>query len=139
MVWPFKLVCAFLLSAKRFGAKVFTNTEVVNLSVRKGAVQSVVTNRGEMKSKYVVNAAGCWSGRIGEMVGVHIPVKPKKGQVVVTEPTEIYKYRYIMDIDYLTVERNQKKQELPASKSTASEKNGSHHPQLSKEENASAT
>ena len=82
--------------------------EVTGLKVEKGAIHSVMTDKGDVIVKYVVNAAGCWSGKIGEMIGLEIPVRPRKGQVVVTEPTELHHYRYLMDIDYLTVEHDQK-------------------------------
>ncbi|NIO20978.1 MAG: FAD-dependent oxidoreductase [Candidatus Aenigmarchaeota archaeon] len=41
------------------------------------------------------------------MVGLDIPVKPQRGQVLVTEPTRFYPCRYLMDIDYLIVEHSQ--------------------------------
>jgi sarcosine oxidase subunit beta len=108
MVWPFKLAYGLAHAAKRLGATILTGTEVTGLKVEKGGIRSVKTDYGDITAKYVVNAAGCWSGKIGEMVGLEIPVKPRKGQIVVTEPTELHHYRYLMDVDYLTVEHDQK-------------------------------
>lgn len=108
MVWPFKLVYGLAHAAKKLGATILTGTEVTGLKVEKGAIHSVMTDEGEVTVKCVVNAAGCWSGKIGEMVGLEIPVRPRKGQIVVTEPTELHYYRYLMDMDYLTVEHDQR-------------------------------
>lgn len=108
MVWPFTLTYGFAHAAKKLGATILTGTEVTGLKVEKGAIHSVMTDEGEVAAKYVVNAAGSWSGKIGEMVGLEIPVKPRKGQVVVTEPTEFHDYRYLMDIDYLIIEHEQR-------------------------------
>ncbi len=35
---------------------------------------------------YVVNAAGAWSGRIGRLAGVHVPVRPKRIQIFLSAP-----------------------------------------------------
>ena len=108
VLWPFNLVFGFALAAERMGARILTYAEVKEIKVRENSVRSVVTSQGELRTKYVVNAAGCWSNEIGKMVNINIPVKPRKGQVLVTEPTRPYSYRYIMDIDYLLVEHSQR-------------------------------
>ncbi len=110
LVWPFKLVYGFAQAAKKLGASILTGTEVTGVQVHKGAVCSVTTNKGNLPVKYVVNAAGSWSRRIGEMAGLDVPVKPRKGQIVVTEPTEFHRYRYFMDVDYLSIEHAQKEE-----------------------------
>jgi sarcosine oxidase subunit beta len=45
----------------------------------------VSTNRGQIETDIVVNAAGLNAPTIGKMVGVAIPIKPIRGQEVVTE------------------------------------------------------
>ena len=105
-VWPFKVVFSFALAAKRLGASILTGTKVKAIKVRNREVNSVITETVELKPKYVVNAAGSWSREVGEMVGLKIPVKPQKGQILVTEPMGKYAFRYLMNIDYLTVEHS---------------------------------
>jgi glycine/D-amino acid oxidase-like deaminating enzyme len=108
ILWPFKLVFGFALNAEKIGATILASTEVKEIKVTGRRVSSVVTDKGELKTRYVINAAGCWSSEIGKMVGINIPIKARKGQVLVTEPTRPYPYRYIMDIDYLSVEHSQR-------------------------------
>lgn len=108
ILWPFKLVLAFAHAAETLGARILTFTEVKDIKVKNNRVSSVVTNRGELKPKYIVNAAGAWSNKIGEMVGLDIPVKPQRGQLLVTEATRLYPCRYLMDIDYLMIEHSQR-------------------------------
>ncbi len=40
---------------------------------------------GELKASKVVLAAGLGNARLGSMVGLHVPVVPSKGQIIVTE------------------------------------------------------
>lgn len=35
----------------------------------------------------VVNAAGVWAPEIGKMVGLEIPIRPRRGMLIVTEVT----------------------------------------------------
>jgi sarcosine oxidase, subunit beta len=67
---------AFAEMARRAGAAVFVNTEVTGLRTDKGAVQAVVTPRGEIATPLVINAAGPWAALVGQMAGVTVPVKP---------------------------------------------------------------
>ena len=43
------------------------------------------TNRGSIKCKYLVNAAGGWSSNISEMLGIKMPVQSAPQQMIVTE------------------------------------------------------
>lgn len=79
------LVTALGDKARELGAKVYEHTEVLNIKQGKGHVKSVVTNRGEIQCEYVVNAAGYWAPRIGEMVGLRIPITPLKAIMLATE------------------------------------------------------
>jgi sarcosine oxidase subunit beta len=51
-----------------------------------GKVQAVITNDGEIATETVVIAAGAWSGQIGEMISVDIPIRPVRRQIAVTTP-----------------------------------------------------
>lgn len=46
------------------------------------------TNRGTIDTDTIVCAAGPWSGSIGEMAGVDLPVVPVRRQILITEPME---------------------------------------------------
>ncbi len=85
---PFKTTYAYARAAKKLGAKIYKFTEVKDIKVKDGKVEEVVTNRGKIKTKYVVNAAGAWSKEIAKMVGINMPNKPVRKEALVTEPIE---------------------------------------------------
>jgi glycine/D-amino acid oxidase-like deaminating enzyme len=45
----------------------------------------IIGSWGRLKAGKVVLAAGLGNARLGPMVGLHVPVKPSKGQIIVTE------------------------------------------------------
>jgi len=83
---PLSLTFAFATAAKRLGAQILTGTEVTSIAVKNGKVEGVQTNSGKIAAKIVINAAGVYAPFIGKMVGVEIPIIPRRGQILVTEP-----------------------------------------------------
>ncbi|XP_064616926.1 sarcosine dehydrogenase, mitochondrial-like [Liolophura sinensis] len=84
---------ALTRGATRNGAKVFTETAVEAITVNEDdfgvkRVKTVHTSRGSIGCDAVVNATGCWAPKIGEMVGVEVPLVPMKHAYVVTERIE---------------------------------------------------
>jgi len=87
-VQPMNVCIAFTKTAReRYGLEVRLHETVTDIKLEKGRVASVVTEKGEISTAAVVNCAGAWAPFIGEMVGIDIPIKPRKGQLVVVEPT----------------------------------------------------
>lgn len=83
---PIYLTLAFKRAAEKHGARIFLHTEVKGIKVENGEVHSVITSEGEIKTQFVVNACGVYAPHIGRMVDVDIPIIPRKGQIIVTEP-----------------------------------------------------
>ncbi len=71
---PMATVNAFAMRARQLGVSIYEDTEVTDIKVSGGKIQSVVTSEGEISTPIVVNAAGLWSARIGHMAGVDIPI-----------------------------------------------------------------
>jgi sarcosine oxidase subunit beta len=67
-------------------AHLLNNVTVTGVRVSGGKVEAVVTNQGEIATETLVVAAGAWSGQIGEMVGIDIPIVPVPRQIAVTTP-----------------------------------------------------
>ncbi|MEV7179270.1 FAD-binding oxidoreductase [Kitasatospora sp. NPDC093679] len=69
-----------------------------------GAVRGVVTDRRELSAAAVVNAAGTWGGEVAALAGVDLPVMPRRGFVLVTEPLprivrhKVYAADYVADV-----------------------------------------
>ena len=51
-----------------------------------GEVRGVRTGRGTISTRTVVNAAGTWASEVAAMAGVEVPVLPRRGFILVTEP-----------------------------------------------------
>ncbi|CUW25308.1 MULTISPECIES: NAD(P)/FAD-dependent oxidoreductase [Streptomyces] len=69
-----------------------------------GTVYGVRTDRGEIHAPAVVNAAGTWGGDLAALAGVRLPVLPRRGFVLVTEPLprmvrhKVYAADYVADV-----------------------------------------
>jgi sarcosine oxidase subunit beta len=81
---PNSVVQGYAAGARRLGAKLLTDVEVTGIRVAGAKVQGVITAHGEVATRTVVNAAGPWAGKVGEMAGVDIPIVPVRRQIVVT-------------------------------------------------------
>ncbi len=100
---PFKVNYGFAYAARKLGTEFFLSREVKKIERNKNRITSVVTDREKIGTNFVVNAAGAWASQIGKMVGISIPVRPRRGQIIVTERLPLNKrWRYILDADYLT-------------------------------------
>jgi sarcosine oxidase subunit beta len=84
LVEPNGVVMGYINAAKRKGARAFNNVEVTGIRLRGDTVEAVETNQGLIQTRTVLNAAGPWSGQIGQMARVHIPVSPLRRQMFTT-------------------------------------------------------
>ncbi|MFF8653395.1 NAD(P)/FAD-dependent oxidoreductase [Streptomyces huasconensis] len=69
-----------------------------------GEVRGVRTPAGDAKAPHVVNAAGAWGGQLARLAGTELPVLPRRGFVLVTEPLprvvrhKVYSADYVADV-----------------------------------------
>lgn len=85
---PMKMALAFKKGAQDLGVEFNNYTTVTGIKVEGGKVKGVITDKGEVETPCVVNAAGEWGKFIGRMAGVSIPLEPEKHQIAITEPLE---------------------------------------------------
>ncbi len=83
---PFLVVEGYTKRAKEMGADIRINTEVTGLKTSAGRVTAVATTDGRISANWVIDAAGGYTGVIAAMAGVHVPIKPFRHQIFVTEP-----------------------------------------------------
>jgi sarcosine oxidase subunit beta len=76
----------YVSAAQKSGVQVFTDVEVTGVNLKGGRVAGVQTSQGPVETRMILNAAGPWSGLIGQMAGVHIPVIPLRRQMFTTSP-----------------------------------------------------
>jgi sarcosine oxidase, subunit beta len=83
---PEAVVLGYAAAARRHGARIIRHCAVTDIDSSGGAIRAVLTEHGRIGTDTVVCAAGAWSGGIGAMVGVRIPVTPVRRQIAFTEP-----------------------------------------------------
>ncbi|MEF3694049.1 MAG: FAD-binding oxidoreductase [Candidatus Cloacimonadota bacterium] len=77
---------AYYFHCLRAGVDFHFGEEVEEMKLEAGKVVSVKTNKGSYSAAQVVNAAGNYARRIGEMVGLDLPVYPDNHEAGITEP-----------------------------------------------------
>lgn len=82
---PNGVTMGFAKAAQALGAEVVRETEVTGLLVDGGRITGVETTRGTIASPVVVNAAGPWARRIGEMVNLDVPVQPVRRHIFIAD------------------------------------------------------
>jgi glycine/D-amino acid oxidase-like deaminating enzyme len=102
-VQPMQAVAYHVASARRRGCLVAGETEV--LGCRRdagGRIVALETTRGEIGvSCAVINAAGPWSGLLAERLGSSLPVVPRRGHILVTEPVPMLTPHKVYEADYV--------------------------------------
>ncbi|MFD8334215.1 NAD(P)/FAD-dependent oxidoreductase [Streptomyces solisilvae] len=83
---PGLVVQGYAAAAARAGVTIATRTAVRGMDTAGDRVVAVHTSHGRIACSAVICAAGAWSARIGDMVGVHLPVRPVKRQLAFTAP-----------------------------------------------------
>jgi sarcosine oxidase subunit beta len=97
---PESVVLGYASAARRLGARVVTGCEVLAIESAGGAVTSVETSLGSIRTAAVVCAAGAWSASVGDLAGVALPVVPIRRQILFTEPAPSLPPRIPMTIDF---------------------------------------
>ncbi len=83
---PFLVTYAFFKKAKSLGALYYTHEEVTDIRLRKGKVVAVITDKQEVETDLVVNAAGITGRKVANMVGIDLPMRPVFTEALITEP-----------------------------------------------------
>jgi len=97
---PFLVVKAYEDAARRLGVEINTFTEAIDITKEAGRITGVQTDKGFIATDKVVNAAGGYSCQIGEMVGLDLPVKPERHEILVTERVEPFQGPMVMSFSY---------------------------------------
>lgn len=83
---PFAVTLMFVELGRRYGLKTYTFTEVKSFKFEGSLIKGVITNKGEIKTNLVINAAGSWAGEIAKLAGVTIPLRYHHGTAMVSQP-----------------------------------------------------
>jgi sarcosine oxidase subunit beta len=129
---PHSVMMGFMLNARARGARLWLDTQVTGIQVDSGSadgtsasrfekafapsnangtsalpgsagrISGVMTSRGFVSTRVVVNAAGAWAAEVAKMAGAELPVEPLRRQLVPTEPFDQLPRRFPMVIDMST-------------------------------------
>jgi sarcosine oxidase, subunit beta len=83
---PYLTTTAIAARARDLGVTIRTGCEVVGFARTPGGVEGVVTRDGLLSASIVVIATGAWSGVVGTLAGVDIPVAPLRRSKFITAP-----------------------------------------------------
>ncbi len=86
-VSPYQLTIAYAENAVQNGATVSLNTAVLGMEMADGLVAKVVTNRGTLSAKCVVNCAGVFADKVAAMAGDrYFSIHPRRGTDLMLDP-----------------------------------------------------
>jgi glycine/D-amino acid oxidase-like deaminating enzyme len=126
---PHSVMMGFMLRARERGVRLWLETLVTGIEVEPGNIgnagippkvrlqrepggaadspvprhiSGVLTTRGFVSTRIVVNAAGPWAAEVARLAGAELPVEPLRRQLVPTEPFDGLPQRFPMVIDMST-------------------------------------
>ena len=127
---PHSVMMGFMLKARERGVRLWLDTQVTGIEVSPIAasanagsagilpamsaqreadfscasrrISGVMTTRGFVSTRVVVNAAGPWAAQVARLAGAELPVEPLRRQLVPTEPFAGLPQRFPMVIDMST-------------------------------------
>jgi dimethylglycine dehydrogenase len=76
---------AYARAARKRGADVIQHNRVLSLNPLPGGAWRVETEHGSIAAEHIVNAAGLWARKVGNMVGVDHPLVPMPHHYLVTD------------------------------------------------------
>ncbi|MEG0762372.1 MAG: NAD(P)/FAD-dependent oxidoreductase [Oscillospiraceae bacterium] len=97
IVCPYSLTIAYAENAADNGAQISLDTAVLNMTTKNGNITSVITNRGTIYPKVVINAAGVFSEEIARMAEDRFfSIHPRCGTNSITDKKSAYKINTIV-------------------------------------------
>jgi D-hydroxyproline dehydrogenase subunit beta len=103
-VQPMLAAARLLAAARQHGARLQPATEVLGPVMAGSRLTGVVTSQGSISAGWVVNAAGPWAQALSQSLGASVPVLPRRGSILVTEPLppiirhKVYKGNYMATV-----------------------------------------
>jgi sarcosine oxidase subunit beta len=85
IVDPNSVVAGYVSAAQKLGARALTGVEVTGIRVSGDQVEAVETASGVIQTRMILNTTGPWSGLIGQMAGLEIPIVPLRRQMFTTD------------------------------------------------------
>ncbi|MBW3621777.1 MAG: FAD-binding oxidoreductase [Armatimonadetes bacterium] len=98
-VFPIRVLNAYREAGERWGVRFHSHTDVQSVN-RRADVWEVITTEGEFCAPHIVIAAGAWSGVVGNLFHIEIPVRPRRGQAILVPMEERRIHRPMLSAGY---------------------------------------
>jgi dimethylglycine dehydrogenase len=82
---PSGVTNAYAVGARERGAEVYKFTEVIATEKQLDGSWTVKTTKGDIKTQWIINAAGLWGREVARLAGLELPLRPTEHQYLVTE------------------------------------------------------
>jgi len=96
---PFLLNYAYSNAAKKEGVKIFQREKLISSKSKKNKIMALTTDKRNISTPLVINASGGYAKEVGEILGVDIPVKPYRHEILVTEQVNRFFNNMIMSFE----------------------------------------
>lgn len=96
---PHQFTQGYVTAARRLGVEFLLESEAKAITVENDKVVGVETAKGALATDKVLNAAGPHATEIAKLIGLELPVKPVKRQIVTTAPLDWIDEKFPMVVD----------------------------------------
>lgn len=104
---PLKVMRALALATQSRGLVIERNFCVRELKFHAPYNWEVISEQGKhVRAEHVINAAGAWAANISGLLGLSTPIRPKRGQIAVTEQIPALGQTNIWSADYIVMKLN---------------------------------
>ena len=110
---PLRVCFAMAKAAKRNGAAIRTKAKVTGLLAENDRIVGVDLAGEKLYADCVVLTTGVWTPFLLKAIGIHIPIIPRKGQILVSERMEPFISCNVLAAAYIANKMNPKKGEDP--------------------------
>lgn len=100
-----RLAQALRKSIENLGVRLFEHTPMTGLVLGETGIHGVVTERGEFNANQVVIAGGAWSALLLESIGMNLPVRPVRGQMILYRAEPGLVQRIVLSRDRYVIPR----------------------------------
>ncbi|MFV1996948.1 MAG: glycine oxidase ThiO [Acidiferrobacterales bacterium] len=100
-----RLLAALKRNLLNNGVEIREQQEITDFGTSNGKIHSILTNTEEIEADRCIIAAGAWSGHLLSRLGLDIPVKPIRGQMLVFRHNPAGLGRVVLKENYYLIPR----------------------------------
>ena len=97
-LFPWPVVHGVAESVRHEGVEIVTSADVQGFETRGDRVVAVRSSAGRVEAEHVILAAGAHSPSVAKLLGIDIPTKPQRHEILVTEAVKPYLNPMLVDL-----------------------------------------